>query len=159
MWKLLGRWCPGKKLDLGPSGSEWDDEAMINRPNGHGPGFVKGVVPMTDAETLDLVQVDQGVIQFRATMKCFVDHQNVGLVGNWIIPSSRSRHNWRGLMYLSCACASTCSVVNLRMVKLFPRQHVSALESVSSADLVPGQGWNVAPTEASDELFMNWADE
>ena len=59
MWKLLGRWCPGKKLDLGPSGSEWDDEAMISRPNGHGPGFVKGVVPMINAEASNLIGVDQ----------------------------------------------------------------------------------------------------
>ena len=64
----------------------------------------------------------------------------------------------RGLMDLLCAHTSTCSVVNLRIVKLSPRQHASALESVSLADSVPGQGWDAALDELEFE-FMNWVDE
>ena len=61
-------------------------------------------------------------------------------------------------MDLSQACTSMCLVVNSRMVKLFPRQHVSALESVSLADSVPGLGWDAAL--AKDELeFMSRVDE
>ena len=27
-------------------------------------------------------------------MKCFIDNQDMGLVGDWVIPSSGPRHNW-----------------------------------------------------------------
>ena len=62
----------------------------------------------------------------------------------------------RGSMDSSQAQTSACSVVCLRIAKLLPRQHASKLESVSSADLVLGQGW----VAAVDELeFVNWVDE
>ena len=64
----------------------------------------------------------------------------------------------RGLIDSSQACPSTCSVVNSRMVKLLPRQHVSLSESVLLADSFPGWGWDVALDELELE-FTNRADE
>ena len=61
----------------------------------------------------------------------------------------------RGLMALSQACASICLVAHSRITKLLPRQHVSASESVSSTDLVPGLQSDI---DVEDEL-MNQADE
>ena len=58
LWELLGGWGFGKKLDFGSSGSEWDGEVMIDRPDGDGPGFVKGVVPMINAKASNLTGVD-----------------------------------------------------------------------------------------------------
>ena len=64
----------------------------------------------------------------------------------------------RGLTDLSHANASACLVACSRIAKLVPRQQVPALELVSSADSVPGWGWDTAV--GSDELeFANQADE
>ena len=62
----------------------------------------------------------------------------------------------RGSTDLSQAQTSTCRVVNARTTKSLPRQQVSALESVSFADSVPGRGCD--PAELAFEL-MNLADE
>ena len=61
----------------------------------------------------------------------------------------------RGLIDLSQAQTSTHLMVCSRIVKLFPRQHVSALESDSSADSVPGWGCDAA----LEFELINLADE
>ena len=67
---------------------------MLDGPCGDGPGFVKGIIPMINAETLDLVGIDQGVIQFGATTEGFINDQNVGLPSHWIVPGSGAGHDW-----------------------------------------------------------------
>ena len=63
----------------------------------------------------------------------------------------------RGLINSSQAWTSTHPVVCSRIVKLFPRQHVSASESDSLADSVPGGGCGAAPELELE--FANQAEE
>ena len=67
---------------------------MVERPNGDGSGCVKRIIPMINTKTPDLVGVDEGVIQFRATVKGFIHDQNVCLPSSRIIPSGGARCNW-----------------------------------------------------------------
>ena len=60
-------------------------------------------------------------------------------------------------MDLSQAQTSTCLVAHSSIAKLLPRQHVSALESVSLADSVPDLG-KLSDVSAVEEL-MNHADD
>ena len=62
----------------------------------------------------------------------------------------------RGLMDSSQAKTSTCLCVCLRMTKSLPRQHASALESVSLVDSVPGCGRVIAQEKFE---LMNCVDE
>ena len=96
MWELVGGWCPGKELDLCPGSGEWDDQIMItlDGPDKDGPEFVKGIVPTINTKALGLVGVHQRVIQFGATMKCFICNQNACLSSSWVIPGSGPGHNW-----------------------------------------------------------------
>ena len=49
---------------------------------------------MINAKTPDLVGVNEGVIQFRAVVKRFIDDQNASLASNWFIPGSGAGHDW-----------------------------------------------------------------
>ena len=78
--KSLRCWCPGKELDLGSHGREWNNQAGINQSDGNGSGCIKRIVPTINAKTFNLIGVNEGVIQFGTTVKGFIDNQNVGLV-------------------------------------------------------------------------------
>ena len=80
-------------MDFGSICREWNDCVMVNWADGDGPGFVKQIVPTIDAKTSNLVWVDWGVVQFGAMTERLIHDQNVGLVQNWIIPSSSAGHN------------------------------------------------------------------
>ena len=91
--KFFGGWRPGQKLDFGSNCGKWNDQAMVKRPDGDGPGIIKRIIPTIDTKIPNLVGVEKGVIQFCAMTEGFIHNQNVCLVGGRVIPGCGSRHN------------------------------------------------------------------